>query len=51
MLVRIEGLKTFDAKKIMFDIRSVSSSVKKEFYESVVVSTMTFGTEGIRDTS
>ena len=39
-----EGLETFGVIK-MFNIRSVSLGVKREYYERVVVSTVTYETE------
>ena len=40
-----ERLKSFDAVKIMFKVRSVSSVAKREFYERVVVPKVTFVAE------
>ena len=41
------GLKSFDAVKIIFNVRSVSSGAKRKFYERMVVPTVTFGAEDL----
>ena len=38
-----EGIKTFGARKMIFDVKSVSSGVQIEFFERVVVPTVTHG--------
>ena len=40
-----EGLKTFGAMKSMFNVRSVSLSVKRQLYEKVVMPTGTYRAE------
>ena len=40
-----EGVSTFGAVKMMFNVRSVSLGVKREVHGRVVVPTVTYGTE------